>query len=590
MDQQQQQASSPAIDTTLDVQEPASKRARLSTPESSHASSELNNTTTTEKIASPTTATTNDLTSSTTLGHADLPNTSSTIEQQQQDLDAFNQLQQLSEAHSQLAQVAAAAGLSGDNNFQFLTNFENSIAASVMAAAAAASNNATTAGSSTAGSGANSPDTTATATTTTTATNTGAATPNLQSISPNLPSQEVSDHQQQQQLNSLNELPTEILKRELMNQKVRADNRERKKRWRQQNEERNKDNDLRCRVNKRAHKLFGKEDSEHKKKWIDEEFLKRQQKRKDKERRKGLVDDSLGGHHHNHHHHSADGQLNAAAAAAAANGALDLAALAQHLQPQPSLSTLTDANYLTLLCNNLGIPAAARSIIGTHNAAAAAAAAAQQQTDESHQQQTLSNASAGTSSLHDTDIIKQEPQTTGNLGQQEEDDKNLQSFPFQLLELLQQLQQYQPQQTPPTHTESTTTTTTTTTTATHTPTLTAITDQHHGMAADTAPSDNTDFQLQQQFNAAMSDRPEDKLAALLASTLQAAATAASQGMKDEHDANQPQSSTSAETSQHTTVNQQEGEQQQQQLQLNNNAEFPMDAVLTLMQLNAGWRH
>ncbi|KAI8990806.1 hypothetical protein BDF20DRAFT_3379 [Mycotypha africana] len=32
----------------------------------------------------------------------------------------------------------------------------------------------------------------------------------------------------------------EILKRELMNQKVRADNRERKKRWRQQNEERSK--------------------------------------------------------------------------------------------------------------------------------------------------------------------------------------------------------------------------------------------------------------------------------------------------------------------------------------------------------------
>ncbi|KAF1796419.1 hypothetical protein V8B55DRAFT_1470431 [Mucor lusitanicus] len=602
MDQKQPQATSPALDSTLEVQEPASKRARLSTPESSHSSSELNNTTTnttsttTEHITSPTTATANDLTSSLAFGHVDLSSTSNTSEQQQQqDLDAINQLQQLSEAHSQLAQVAAAAGLSGDNNFQFLTNLENSIAASVMAAAAATN---TTTGSSAAASGANSPDTTASATTTTTATNTGAATPNLQSISPNIASQEVSDQQkqqqQQQQLNNLNELPTEILKRELMNQKVRADNRERKKRWRQQNEERNKDNDLRCRVNKRAHKLFGKEDSEHKRKWIDEEFLKRQQKRKDKERRKGLVDDSLGGHHHNHHHHSADGQLNAAAAAA--NGALDLAALAQHLQPQPSLSTMTDANYLTLLCNNLGIPAAARSIIGTHNAAAAAAAAAAattaQQTDES-QQQTLSNAG----NLHDTDIIKQETSTAGNLGQQEEDDKSLQSFPFQLLELLQQLQQYQPQQTPHTHTEPTPTTTTapTTTSATHTTTPTTTTttttatiaDPHHGLTADATSSESTDFQLQQQFNAAMSDRPEDKLAALLASTLQAAATAASQGMRDEHDASQPQSSTSGETSQHTTVNQQEGEQQ---LQLNNSAEFPMDAVLTLMQLNAGWRH
>ncbi|KAL0582078.1 hypothetical protein ABG067_008288, partial [Albugo candida] len=39
-------------------------------------------------------------------------------------------------------------------------------------------------------------------------------------------------------------------------------------------------------VNKRAHKLFGKEDSLPKQKWIDDEFLKRRLKRKEKETRK----------------------------------------------------------------------------------------------------------------------------------------------------------------------------------------------------------------------------------------------------------------------------------------------------------------
>ncbi|CAO3661243.1 hypothetical protein G6F70_008040 [Rhizopus microsporus] len=78
----------------------------------------------------------------------------------------------------------------------------------------------------------------------------------------------------------------ETYKKLLMTQKVRQDNRERKKRWRERNQERNKDNDLRCRVNKRAQKLFGKEDSEHKRRWIEEEFMRRRAKRLDKEQRK----------------------------------------------------------------------------------------------------------------------------------------------------------------------------------------------------------------------------------------------------------------------------------------------------------------
>ncbi|KAI8997621.1 hypothetical protein BDB01DRAFT_771761 [Pilobolus umbonatus] len=74
---------------------------------------------------------------------------------------------------------------------------------------------------------------------------------------------------------------------------IRASNRERKKKWRIQNEERNKDNDLRCRVNKRANKIFGNEDSLHKQEWIKEEFEKRRQKRLEKERRKHIVNNVL---------------------------------------------------------------------------------------------------------------------------------------------------------------------------------------------------------------------------------------------------------------------------------------------------------
>jgi hypothetical protein len=125
-----------------------------------------------------------------------------------------------------------------------------------------------------------------------------------------------------------------------------------------------KDNDLRCRVNKRAHKLFGKEDSDHKKRWVQDEFEKRQQKRKEKERKRGLVDDSLSGH----------------------NNDAGLAAIAQQL-----MAPQTDANnYLTLLCNNLGMNAR-------------------------------------------PEVSKQE----------------MTQFPLQLLELLQQLQQYQQEPPPP---------------------------------------------------------------------------------------------------------------------------------------------
>ncbi|KAG0207134.1 hypothetical protein BGX28_001565 [Mortierella sp. GBA30] len=74
--------------------------------------------------------------------------------------------------------------------------------------------------------------------------------------------------------------------RQAQSLKIRTENRERKKRWREANEDRNKDNDLRCRVNKRANKLFGKGEMEHKTRWIEEEFKKRQTKRREKEIKK----------------------------------------------------------------------------------------------------------------------------------------------------------------------------------------------------------------------------------------------------------------------------------------------------------------
>ncbi|KAJ2442188.1 hypothetical protein GGF42_007041, partial [Coemansia sp. RSA 2424] len=68
--------------------------------------------------------------------------------------------------------------------------------------------------------------------------------------------------------------------------KMRLENRERKKRWREMNDERNKDNDLRCRVNKRANQLYGAHPSADKERWVGEEFERRQQRRRHKETRK----------------------------------------------------------------------------------------------------------------------------------------------------------------------------------------------------------------------------------------------------------------------------------------------------------------
>ncbi|CAN6655905.1 hypothetical protein TRVA0_028S01376 [Trichomonascus vanleenenianus] len=67
-------------------------------------------------------------------------------------------------------------------------------------------------------------------------------------------------------------------------ERIRMENRERKKRWRTFNADRNKDNDLRVRVHKRAHKLFGTEPSEKKTEWIEAEIKKRRARRIQKEK------------------------------------------------------------------------------------------------------------------------------------------------------------------------------------------------------------------------------------------------------------------------------------------------------------------
>ncbi|KAJ2058216.1 hypothetical protein GGI17_005173 [Coemansia sp. S146] len=99
------------------------------------------------------------------------------------------------------------------------------------------------------------------------------------------------DQQQQQQQQASTQDSTvsrfdDDLQRQGVLDKMRQENRERKKRWREMNDERNKDNDLRCRVNKRANQLYGAHPSADKERWVGEEFERRQQRRRDKETRK----------------------------------------------------------------------------------------------------------------------------------------------------------------------------------------------------------------------------------------------------------------------------------------------------------------
>ncbi|MCJ1464329.1 hypothetical protein MMC07_002942 [Pseudocyphellaria aurata] len=62
-------------------------------------------------------------------------------------------------------------------------------------------------------------------------------------------------------------------------EKTRDGNRKRKQNWRNTHLERNKDNDLRCRINSSAKREFGSEPSDEKAKYVESEFTKRREKR-----------------------------------------------------------------------------------------------------------------------------------------------------------------------------------------------------------------------------------------------------------------------------------------------------------------------
>lgn len=61
--------------------------------------------------------------------------------------------------------------------------------------------------------------------------------------------------------------------------RMRADARERKRRWRDSNVERNRMNDLRARIHRKAGELFGEGDSPQKTHWINQEFMRRRDRR-----------------------------------------------------------------------------------------------------------------------------------------------------------------------------------------------------------------------------------------------------------------------------------------------------------------------
>lgn len=71
-------------------------------------------------------------------------------------------------------------------------------------------------------------------------------------------------------------------------ERIRMENRARKRRWRGNNQIRNKDNDLRARLHRRALMMFGAQDSVEKQQWLEAEFFKRKERRM---KREGKIDD-----------------------------------------------------------------------------------------------------------------------------------------------------------------------------------------------------------------------------------------------------------------------------------------------------------
>ncbi|KAH3667846.1 hypothetical protein WICMUC_005246 [Wickerhamomyces mucosus] len=93
-------------------------------------------------------------------------------------------------------------------------------------------------------------------------------------LSNNLSQQkEIIKHPKRKPLLNKNETPEE------QKERIKIENRERKKRWRDANRLKNQNNDLRARLKKRAIQLFGQNHSEKKTEWIEQEFEKRKNRR-----------------------------------------------------------------------------------------------------------------------------------------------------------------------------------------------------------------------------------------------------------------------------------------------------------------------
>lgn len=128
-------------------------------------------------------------------------------------------------------------------------------------------------------------------------------------------------------------------------ERIRIENRLRKKKWRGINSDRNKDNDLRARLHRRAVQKFGAGDSPEKAAWIDEEFQKRREKRLQRDMNTNKYQTFSHGHGNTLNQPSSGDDVDLSAALETLNesGHLDLNSAVNSLVKDPSiLKTMID--------------------------------------------------------------------------------------------------------------------------------------------------------------------------------------------------------------------------------------------------------
>lgn len=126
-------------------------------------------------------------------------------------------------------------------------------------------------------------------------------------------------------------------------ERIRIENRLRKKKWRGINSDRNKDNDLRARLHRRAVQKFGAGESSEKSAWIDEEFQKRREKRLQRDMNTNKYQAFNHGNTLNQVSSGDDADLSAALETLNESGQLDLNSAVNSLVKDPSiLKTMID--------------------------------------------------------------------------------------------------------------------------------------------------------------------------------------------------------------------------------------------------------